>query len=103
MGIRKILPQTTKLTKYTNHNHLLQLNALKDFTEKILRGQFKIKRAPKTRPAVYSPGRRNFRCQLLNQVIKKNEVLFFDIRQITRRPDVCRQSANKVFAGQVLV
>ena len=39
MGIRKILPQTTKLTKYTNHNHLLQLNALKDFTEKILRGQ----------------------------------------------------------------
>ena len=38
MGIRKILPQTTKLTKYTNHNHLLQLNALKDFTEKILRG-----------------------------------------------------------------
>ena len=39
MGIRKILPQTTKLTKYTNHNHLLQLNALKDFTEKILRGR----------------------------------------------------------------
>jgi len=42
MGIRKILPQTTKLTKYTNHNHLLQLNALKDFTEKILRGQFRM-------------------------------------------------------------
>jgi hypothetical protein len=39
LGIRKILPETTKLTENQNRNHLLRLKALKNFTEKNLRGR----------------------------------------------------------------
>lgn len=34
-GIRKILPETTKLNENTNHSHPLKLVTLKNFTEKI--------------------------------------------------------------------